>query len=418
MSGQQTTTATTGRGGKLSKVLIVGAGPSGLLLSILLARQGISTTLLEQTSQLDEQPRAAHYAPPAIQILRKAGVLDDVAARGFKPSTACWRKVDGSVIAKMTFPDNPDAMVVLPLNRLGKVLYAHVQKYEPIAKVNWSHRVVDIGQDEKKAWAKVETPEGVKMFEADYVVGCDGGNSKIRRALFGEMNFPGETLDAQIIATNVYYDFTKFGYLDTNYIVDPDNWHMVAKIANDGLYRVSYCDKPGLTPEEYKKRQPMRFQEFLPGSPKPGEYRITNISPYKLQQRCAPKFRVGRFILAADAAHLCNPFGGLGLTGGIADVGSLYDCLVGIHKGLADDSILDKYAEIRRKIYTEVIDPSSRENFYRLSKNDPEKCGQTDPLLVECQKAEKDPQLALEMSMFLNVLLHDFTQYYTSKASI
>lgn len=82
---------------------------------------------------------------------------------------------------------------------------------------------------------------------------------------------------------------------------------MVAKIGNDGLYRVTYSEVPGLTAEEYRKRQPMRYEEILPGHPKPGDYKILNISPYKLQQRCAPKFRVGRFILAADAAHLCNP---------------------------------------------------------------------------------------------------------------
>lgn len=192
--------------GRLSKILIVGAGPSGLLLAILLARHGITVDLLEQTTSLDSQPRAAHYAPPAVQILRKAGVLDDVAARGFKPSTFSWRKADGSLIAKMEFPAHPDAMVVLPLDRLGKILYAHVQRYEN-ARVRWGHRVVDMGEEEGeggKAWVSVETDEGEKKrFEADYVVGCDGGNSTVRRKLFGEMNFPGETLDAQIIATNV-----------------------------------------------------------------------------------------------------------------------------------------------------------------------------------------------------------------------
>lgn len=91
--------------------------------------------------------------------------------------------------------------------------------------------------------------------------------------------------------------------------------------------------------------------------------------------------------------------GGLGLTGGIADVGSLFDCLVGIHKGLADDSILDKYAEIRRKIYFDVIDPMSRENFRRLWDQDPDKAGETDPYFQICHKAEKDPALAKELAL-------------------
>lgn len=80
------------------------------------------------------------------------------------------------------------------------------------------------------------------------------------------------------------------------------------------------------------------------------------MSPYKIHQRRANKFREGRFLLAGDAAHICNPFGGLGLTGAIADAGNLSDALIGVIKGVADESILDKYSEIRIKAY-DVINP-------------------------------------------------------------
>jgi hypothetical protein len=100
---------------------------------------------------------------------------------------------------------------------------------------------------------------------------------------------------------------SKFNWLDSNFIVDPEHWYMVAKIQTDGLLRITYGDIPGLSREEYIKRQPMKFKQILPGYPEPSEYRLTNISPYKVHQRCAEKLRVGRFLLAADAAHLCNP---------------------------------------------------------------------------------------------------------------
>lgn len=83
--------------------------------------------------------------------------------------------------------------------------------------------------------------------------------------------------------------------------------HMVAKIQPDGLYRVTYGEKAGLTPDELKARQPDKFQAFLPGHPTPDKYTLVNFSPYRVHQRCVDKMRVGRFILAADAAHLCNP---------------------------------------------------------------------------------------------------------------
>lgn len=98
--------------------------------------------------------------------------------------------------------------------------------------------------------------------------------------------------------------------------------------------------------------------------------------------------------------------GGLGLTGGIADVGSLYDCLIGIDEGLADDSILDTYAEIRRKIYFDVIDPLSRENFRRLWDQDPEKARKNDEVFQICHKAEKDEALAVELALVCFVPWH------------
>jgi 2-polyprenyl-6-methoxyphenol hydroxylase-like FAD-dependent oxidoreductase len=82
---------------------------------------------------------------------------------------------------------------------------------------------------------------------------------------------------------------------------------MAARISNDGMWRVSYGEIPGLSPEELRARQPMKFEKMLPGHPKPGEYKLANFSPYKIHQRLAEKMRVGRFLLAADAAHLCNP---------------------------------------------------------------------------------------------------------------
>jgi 2-polyprenyl-6-methoxyphenol hydroxylase-like FAD-dependent oxidoreductase len=78
---------------------------------------------------------------------------------------------------------------------------------------------------------------------------------------------------------------------------------------------------------------------------------LVSISPYKIHQRRANRFREGRFLLAGDSAHICNPFGGLGLTSGIVDAGNLSDALIGVILGLADESILDKYSEIRIKAF-------------------------------------------------------------------
>jgi FAD binding domain len=144
-------------------------------------------------------------------------------------------------------------------------------------------------------------------------------------------------------------------------------------------------------------RQPMKYEVMLPGNPKPGDYKLTNISPYKIHQRCAEKFRVGRFLLVADAAHLCNPFGGLGLTGGMVDAGNLADCLIGLAEGIANDDILDKYDEIRRGMWHKIINPVSSDNILRLHSQDPDKALENDEFLITLAKAEKDPKLMEQM---------------------
>ena len=82
---------------------------------------------------------------------------------------------------------------------------------------------------------------------------------------------------------------------------------MAARITNDGLWRVTYGETPGLSADELRARQPKKFEQMLPGHPTPDQYNMVNFSPYKVHQRLAEKMRVGRFLLAADAAHLCNP---------------------------------------------------------------------------------------------------------------
>lgn len=209
----------------------------------------------------------------------RAGVLDDVKLRGFHPKSVAWRKSDGSFIAGVTnecLPDDyPYKLVVLPLDRLGVLLYEHIQLLRPIATVEFEHRVMKVGQDEDKAWVEVETPTGRQRREADYAIGCDGASSTVRRQLFGP-KYPGETLNAK-------------------------HCHKCKFLLSD-LKVIFY------TPETDP-------QLMFRWNPKPGEYRITNTSPYKLQQRCAPSFRVGRVLPPADAAHLCNPLYALPIQG-------------------------------------------------------------------------------------------------------
>lgn len=86
----------------------------------------------------------------------------------------------------------------------------------------------------------------------------------------------------------------------------------------------------------------------------------------------------------------------MGLTGGIVDVGNLADCLIGIYQNKADSSILEKYDEIRRQKYNEIVDPISSDNIRRLFDQDPDTALENDSFFKDCKRAETDIEFAKE----------------------
>lgn len=183
-------------------MLIVGAGPAGLIIALLLAQKGIRSTVLEKSDDIDRNPRASFYSSPVIYELRRAGLMEDIMKDAFVPDGVSWR-LNGEEVCNLPAENPPGAetIISLPLDELLPLIANHLSRY-PEAKVLFKHEVVSTGQDENSAWVTVKTPGGETTMHADYVVGCDGANSKIRRDLFGD-SFPGFTWDKQIVATNV-----------------------------------------------------------------------------------------------------------------------------------------------------------------------------------------------------------------------
>jgi 2-polyprenyl-6-methoxyphenol hydroxylase-like FAD-dependent oxidoreductase len=190
-----------------SKILIVGAGPAGLLLSLLIAQSGIPSTVLEAWSHTDERLRASQYGTPATRIFRRAGILDDIRAVSVPRFPAItWRRTSthekvAGIDLSVTAGDE-DRMTVLPLNQILEIMLKHCRRYPELIDIRFSHEVVEVGQGEKSAWVVAQVGVEKQRFEADYVVGCDGGRSIVRKSLFGQ-HWPGETFDFKLMNQNV-----------------------------------------------------------------------------------------------------------------------------------------------------------------------------------------------------------------------
>jgi len=354
------------------QVVVVGAGPVGLLAALGLARQGIGVTVLDSEAEVVRSPRAAVYFHTTISILKKLGLSDEAHEIGLSSTEFMmhWLVTGERVASDMRDALEPGQEFDHNLHfgqHILAELVMHGLSMLPGTEVLWNHTVKAMAQTDSEVRVAVDTDDGEVTFEADWVIGTDGARSTVRKLL--GLEFQGFTWPDRFVATNIEYPFLDYGFCNANMVVDPVNWCVIGRLGRENLWRLTYGEDASLDEASILERLPERFAAILPDPSVP--YRIDNFSPYRVHQRCAPAFRVGRVLLAGDAAHACNPCGGLGLTGGVLDADALSDTLGAVIAGRAGERVLDFYATERRRVFLEVTSPMST-NFKRLlSEPDP-----------------------------------------------
>jgi 2-polyprenyl-6-methoxyphenol hydroxylase-like FAD-dependent oxidoreductase len=354
------------------QVVIVGAGPVGLLTALGLARQGIEVTVLDSEPEVVRSPRAAVYFHTTLSILKKLGLVEEAHEIGLSSTEfrMHWLETGEVMASDMRDALEPgqefDHNLHFGQHILAELVLRHLARW-PRTQVLWNHTVKALGQTDRNARVAVDTEDGEVVFEADWVIGTDGARSTVRK--LAGLPFEGFTWPDRFVATNIEYPFLDYGFCNANMVADPVNWAVIGRLGREPLWRLTYGEDASLDEASILERLPERFAAILPDPAAP--YRIDNFSPYRVHQRCAPSFRVGRVLLAGDAAHACNPCGGLGLTGGVIDADALSDTLGAVISGRADERVLDFYAAERRRVFVEVTSPMSS-NFKRLlSEADP-----------------------------------------------
>jgi 3-(3-hydroxy-phenyl)propionate hydroxylase/6-hydroxy-3-succinoylpyridine 3-monooxygenase len=334
----------------MTDVLIVGGGPVGLMTALGLARAGVPVTLLEAEEDIVYSPRAISYAWPILAGLEHFGVLTDMIAAGHTIDERCWRifKTGETIVynhdAVRDITDRPYNLT-LGQDLLAKVVLQHLTKFTGLTQGS-SNVVVRA----EKAGTPVE-------FVAEWVVAADGGRSAVRKA--AGLTMDGFTWPQRFVVTNIYFDFEKYGW-NSGYLVDPTYGAVVYKINLEGLWRFTFAEDTTHPLETVMERIPRFIDAVLPGDK---NYELALHTAYNMHQRSAATYRVGRVLLAGDAAHITNPTSGFGLMGGLYDSFVLSEALAAVVHQQVGDEILDRYSDCRKKVYHEVTSPVSSESL-------------------------------------------------------
>lgn len=376
---------------------IVGAGPVGLTAALGLARQGVRVTVYDAERALTHDLRAGSFHPPTLDMLGPLGVTARMLERGIKVRRWQIRDRIAGVIAEFDLGMIADATehpyrLHLEQHRLTPILQEMLEAC-PGAGIAFGHRFIGARQDNDHVVATFATEGGAIEREFAYLVGADGGRSAVRKAL--DVEFEGFTWPERFLVISTTYDLERDGFAYNAYISDPDEWVAIFKMPHDGppgLWRLAFPTDTAIPEDEILSDAFVlaRLHSFLP---RQAAFDIPYRSAYRVHQRVAKQFRIGRVLLAGDAAHVNNPLGALGLNGGIHDAVNLAGKLGRILRGEADATLLDLYERQRRLTNIEYVQAMSIRNKRTLEERDPLVRGQR---LDDLRAVAADPARARE----------------------
>lgn len=325
-------------------VLVVGAGPSGLVVACELLRLGIPVRVLDAAPVPGTGSRAILLWPPALDILRDLGALAEAESLGVRAEAMAYHMGDGKLLRVELDPT--DQPLLLPQERTGMLLLDALQRLG--GKVERPVRLTGVEQTADGVRAHVLDPDGAaQAIEADWLIGADGVGSAVRRAL--GVDFPG----ADIPTTFLLAEGELTGEIDRTqmtYYLGATGVLLLAPLP-DGVVRLSGPVAPGAEPTE-------ELAQRLLDQRGPGGLRMrvtTGAWTFESQERIAAALRTGRSFLVGDAAHVHSVVGGQGLNLGVQDGRNLAWKLAGVIQGRLSPAVLDSYDPERRAAAEQVL---------------------------------------------------------------
>lgn len=356
-----------------SQVIVVGAGPVGLVTANLLVDEGIEVTLIESNVELPRDLRASTFHPPTLDMLERFGVVGAMIEQGLICPTWQFRDRKEGVIATFELSRLlPDTQHPYRLQceqwRLGEMLYARLSK-SPLAKIRLGTKTTAVRQIGERVDVDIAPAEGgAETIAADFVVGADGIGSTVRHAIGAA--FDGITIPELYLSLSTTYDFREAmpDVANICYLSDPQEWYVLIRTAR--VWRALFPVDAAL--EDKDVTSPERAERLLQGAvPRREPFEVTHRTAYRVHERVASTYVKGRMVIAGDAAHVNNPLGGMGLNGGIHDAFNLAEKLVAVIRG-APLETLERYSRQRRKVALDVVQQTALRNRSILNTREPD----------------------------------------------
>jgi 3-(3-hydroxy-phenyl)propionate hydroxylase len=360
------------------RIIVIGAGPVGLCLSLALAQDGVPVSVIEALGEdnfLEQVPRAGTNHPATLEMFDRIGLYERLEPRGIiAPVFHYWDRAENRLVAAFDhalLKEDTRFPYVLQCERIKIVEEAlAMAKAHPGIDMRLKSTFTRFEQGASGVVAHFVNPDGeAKSIAGAYIVSCEGARSIVRKDL--DIEFEGFTYSDLTLNIEVAYDFRRHGYAERNYISDPTEWsNLFHWKGPPDRWRVHFPVAPSEDPEAACRAEALqaRMQAFLATG---RDYDIVGSNLYIVHQRVAKKFRIGRAILAGDAAHVNSPIGAMGMNSGVHDAFNLADKLVKILRGEAGEEILDRYERQRRHVAIQHTQAQTIRNKRLLAEKDP-----------------------------------------------
>ena len=388
---------------KEDKVIVIGAGPVGLCLSLALAQAGIGVRLVEQLGKhnfLDQIPRAGTNHPVTLEMFDRLGLYQRIAPRGIvAPLVHYWDRPGHELIAEFdhaVLKNDTKFPFVLQCERIKIVeeALAMAEAHELI-DVRLNTTFIGFTQDANGVVASVEAEDGSEdKISGAYIVSGEGARSIVRKQL--DIEFEGFTYSDRTLNIEASADFHALGYTERNYISDPTEWsNLFHWRGPPDRWRVHFPVAEDADEGEVQRPESLEdyMRRFLP----PGmKFTIYGSNLYTVHQRVAKTFHAGRALLCGDSGHVNSPIGAMGMNSGIHDALNLAAKLIAVLRGEVDDGVLDRYERQRRHVAIQHTQAQTIRNKKMLAERDPAVRRKN---LDEMRRTAADPKRAYDFML-------------------